>query len=259
MFNRSLKRVARSITNKNHWLTVFKCFYICHTPMQYLRRYVLGLGSYPWSMKIRTPTGTQEVVFERFEDLFTLNEIFIWEIYGNHHSEGVFIDIGGNVGMASLYFLTRNAKTRGVLVEPLADNLSRARDSMIGFGDRIEIIAAAVSFEDGELEIGVEPTGRYSGLDCLETGAKQTFKAIGINTLIEHTHKKLGRVATVKIDCEGAEQLFMPVITDENLSKVARFVIESFPIKDKNLIEAKFVMRKIFSDGIAGVFEYRHD
>lgn len=199
------------------------------------------------------------MVFERFEDLFTLNEIFVWEIYKNDENEGVFIDIGGNVGMASLYFLTRNQNTKGILVEPLPDNLVRARDMLANFEDRIEIIPAAVSSEDGELEIGVEPTGRYSGLDCLETGTRQTFKAIGINTLIEYAYNKYGDVSTVKIDCEGAEQIFMPVISDENLNNISRFVIESLPIKDQNLIQMGFEMRMKFNDGIGGVYEYRRE
>ena len=257
---RSVKRIVRAIFQPNHWLTFFKSFLIIGTPIQFLGRYIFNTGSYPWCTSIRTPVGKQVVELQRFEDIFTITEIFLWEVYRSNVDVRNFVDIGGNVGFASLYFLTRSNDSRGFLVEPLSQNMGRAKKTLSKFGDRIECITAAVSSEDGTLEIGVEPTGRYSGVDCLETGIRQTFASIGINTLLDQVSEKLGIIDVVKIDCEGAEQQFMPVISQVNLMHVSRFVIESRPLNDGNLVKAGFQKKIVFDDEAGGyVLEYRRD
>lgn len=257
MFNRSAKRLMRAILEPNHWIALFKSFLVCETPVEYLRRYIFAVGTYPWRIAIRTPAGKQTVVLYRFEDIFTVNEIFVWEVYRVGGSARVFIDIGGNVGLASLYFLTRRKEARGVLVEPLPQNIVRAKELLSCFGDRIEFINSAVSSEDGTLEIGVEPTGRYSGVDCREGGIRQTFVAIGINTLLARVNGTLGDIDVVKIDCEGAEKEFMPTISAKNLERVSRFRIESQAFEDRNLIAAGFTRSVTFDGGQGGyVFDY---
>jgi FkbM family methyltransferase len=252
MFNRSTKRLMRAVFEPNHWISLVKSFLVCEKPFEYLRRYIFAGGAYPWRMVIRTPTGRQTLVLNRFEDIFTINEIFIWEVYRVSDCARVFLDIGGNVGFASLYFLTRCNDSRGVLVEPLLPNIIRAKELLSCFSDRIEFINSAVSFEDGSLEIGVEPTGRYSGVDCLETGTRQTFVAIGINVLLARVSGSLGNIDIVKIDCEGAERQFMPTITGKSLERVSRFRIESQAFDDSNLIAADFTRSITFDDGLGG-------
>jgi FkbM family methyltransferase len=257
---RSVNRVVRAIFQPNHWLTFFKSFLIIDTPIQFLRRYIFNSGSYPWCTSIRTPVGKQIIELQRFEDIFTITEIFLWEVYRSNGNVRNFVDIGGNVGFASLYFLTRSNDSRGFLVEPLSQNMDRAKKTLSKFGDRIECITAAVSIEDGTLEIGVEPTGRYSGVDCLETGLRQTFVAIGINRLLTKVINELGDIDVVKIDCEGAEQQFMPKISHDNLQRVWRFVIESRPLNDENLVKAGFEKKIVFDDAAGGyVLEYCRD
>jgi FkbM family methyltransferase len=257
MFNRSIKRIIGAIFVSNHWISIFKIFVICRNPFQYLSRYILGGGGYPWLMEIRTPIGTQKLELHRFEDIFTINEIFMWEVYKVDNKVRVFLDIGGNVGFASLYFLTRNYYSTGIIVEPLPQNIRRAKELLSCFTSRIEFIESAVSVEDGYLEIGVEPTGRYSGIDCLDTGTRQVFHAVGINSLLSRLIGQCGNISIVKIDCEGAERQFMPKIRPENLVRIARFRVESQIFDDKNLIVSNFTKSIIFDDGVGGyVFDY---
>ena len=140
MFNRSLNRLMRALFEPRHWKTAFKIFWVCKTPIEYFRRYVFSVGMYPWSFEIRTPVGIYTLVLLRFEDIFTVNEIFLWEIYSVNKHSLVFLDIGGNVGLASLYFLTRSQNSRGVLVEPLEHNIVRARNQLSDFKDRVEFL-----------------------------------------------------------------------------------------------------------------------
>jgi FkbM family methyltransferase len=141
--------------------------------------------------------------------------------------------------------------SRGVLVEPLQHNIIRAQIHLSSFKDRIKFINSAVSSQDGSLEIGVEPTGRYSGVDCL-SGVRQTFNAIGINTLIQRVNAELGNIDILKIDCEGAEKYFMPAINSKNLKGVSKFIIESPVFDDSNLIAAGFAKSIVFDDGYGG-------
>jgi hypothetical protein len=124
--NRSLKRLLQALFEPNHWLTLIKVFILIDAPIEYLRRYIFSSGVYPWKLSIRTPVGWHTIELHRFEDIFTVNEIFIWEVYRASCPQ-VFIDIGGNVGFASLYFLTRCQGSRGVIVEPLPQNIIRAK------------------------------------------------------------------------------------------------------------------------------------
>lgn len=257
MFSRSYIRLFKAFLNIKHWISIVKIILVIQNPLSYFYRYITGKGKYPWVVILRTPVGLRNVVLIRFEDTFTLNEIFIWEIYKPRGKVfNSFIDIGGNVGFASLYFLTRNYNCKGILVEPLYQNISRAKSLLETFGSRIEYIHAAVSDKNGTLEIGVEETGRYSGVEC-NSEIRYNSPAIGINDLINYAYLNLGSVDFLKIDCEGAEKYFMPKIQSENLDKISRFVIESNQFDDNNLIINGFSMKIIFRDSFSGgVFDY---
>lgn len=254
MAKRTLKRVVSAAFNRWHWITLAKSFFIIKNPASYLIRYVSGMGFFPWIVAIRTPVGAVEVALKRFEDLYTINEIFIWEVYKTR-GPCKFIDIGGNVGIASLYFLTRSEDSVGVLVEPLPENIARAAALLDRFGERIRLVNSAVAAEDGRLVIGVESTGRYSGVDCVG-GEMLEFPALSVNTVLKEALESWERVNVVKIDCEGAEREFMPRINEEYLLSVDKFILESTPFSDNNLLAAGYTKRVVYKDGLGGVFEY---
>ena len=76
------------------------------------RRYFLGGGRYPYACRIRTPTGTVAPITYSHHDIFTVHEIFGREDYAAGNDLRVVVDIGSNVGISALYFLTRNHTSR---------------------------------------------------------------------------------------------------------------------------------------------------
>jgi FkbM family methyltransferase len=129
------------------------------------------------------------------------------------------VDIGSNIGISALFFLTRNDHSRCHLYEPVPENVKRLRDNLAGFEDRYDLHEAAVADRAGRVEFGVEPTGRYGGIginyersievDCLE-----------INRVLEDVLEREGEIDLLKLDIEGMELLTVRAIRPELLRRI---------------------------------------
>jgi FkbM family methyltransferase len=117
----------------------------------------------------------------------------------------VFVDVGANVGLYTLWALDAGASV--VVVEPIAENLAQLRRNLALNHYEAEIHHCAVAAEAGEQEM--------SGGGDLNTRALRIGKAIG------DPRDRVVRVATVdevladrtaagmKVDVEGAERLVL--------------------------------------------------
>jgi hypothetical protein len=63
---------------------------------------------------------------------------------------------------------------------------------------------ACIARTTGEVDFGVEPTGRYGGID-VETGTTRRVPALGINEELERLVRGGGSIDLLKIDVEGME------------------------------------------------------
>jgi hypothetical protein len=77
-----------------------------------LKRYLTARGEYPYSIRIKTPTGTIRPTLYTHDDILTVNEIFCREDYAADERVNVAVDVGSNIGISALYFLTRNHTSR---------------------------------------------------------------------------------------------------------------------------------------------------
>src|SRR5262245_33582109 len=102
----------------------------------FLIRYLTEKGSYPYRLEVRTPTGNIVVTLYNHHDLLTANEIFCREDYRVPHEIKIVVDIGSNIGLSALYFLTRNRTVRCHLFEPDPRNLEKLRLNLRGFEQR---------------------------------------------------------------------------------------------------------------------------
>jgi FkbM family methyltransferase len=73
----------------------------------------------------------------------------------------VVVDVGSNIGLSALYFLTRPSRPYCFLYEPDPRNTARLRDNVARFADRWELAEAAVAARPGRVRFATEPTGRY--------------------------------------------------------------------------------------------------
>ena len=196
-------------------------------PADFLRRYVLGRGTYPAKIDLRTPCGPLALEVYSPEDVATINEIFCRRDYEVPRSARTFVDIGANIGISASYFLPRSAEARVWCYEPAPQNIPRLRRQLERFGDRVQIHESAIGVEDGEVEFSVEPTGRYGSAARFPDGYERiTVPSLSINTVLEDVLSVTETIDVLKLDTEGLERRTVEAIRPELAARIGLMVFE---------------------------------
>jgi FkbM family methyltransferase len=118
----------------------------------------------------------------------------------NSASEFVFVDVGANVGLFSLFVATHCPHARILAIEPEPGNIARLRFSLDNNPDvQIEVLEAAAAAAPGEV---------WLKLDTRDRGGTHTRGRDGIRVkaiTLADAVRPLGRVDAMKIDIEGME------------------------------------------------------
>jgi FkbM family methyltransferase len=210
---RDLRRVSRALSQGKYYKSILKMAFVCPDFPGVLVRYLFGTGRYPYRLRLRTPLGMQAPTVYSHGDVCTVNEIFCRDDYKAGADLGVVVDIGGNIGLSALYFLTRNQTSRCYLYEPLSFNVERLQANLAPFADRVVLQQLAVADREGVLSFGVEPTGRYGGLRTHQSkdfssrpGAHYVeVECVHINSILADVLARENTIDLLKIDTEGAE------------------------------------------------------
>jgi len=193
-----------------------------------LRRYLTGRGQYPYKIDINTPIGIISPTLYSSHDLLTVNEIFCRKDYIADEKIAIILDLGSNIGISALYFLTRNRDSKCYLYEPDRRNVEKLKENMIGFESRYTIIEKAVSYESGKVEFGIESTGRYGGIG-VKTGHMITVECLNVNDVISEILDKEGVIDVLKIDTEGVEIETVEAIDSKYANKIRKIYLEAHP------------------------------
>ena len=182
---------------------------------------------HPLSNKFKLIKNT-EVKFNEYSDFSDMN---IYKSFGINIDEvNNYVDIGANYGMSSILFVEKEIKT--YMVEADQSNIE-ILNSMWSKNSKIKIIDKAVSSVDGEI-IFYESPGIGSVVSSLyENDANGNnldrrevrVQSITPNTLIDELIDE-EEIDLMKIDIEGAEYDFFETITNENLRKIKRIIVE---------------------------------
>lgn len=195
-----------------------------------LWRYVSGRGSYPYAPRVRTPAGIVAPQLDSSHDLSTVNEVFCRQDYRAGPDLRVAVDVGANIGLASLYFLTRNATARVHMFEPDPKNTARIVRTLAGYEDRIAIHEVAIGLTDGEAAFGVEPVGRYGSLQPADVpGMTQTItvRVREINAVLDAVLAQEPRIDVLKIDVEVGEEQLVEAIRADVLERIDTIYYET--------------------------------
>lgn len=190
------------------------------------RRYFRREGDYPWDCPVRTPAGVVEPTLWSWHDMLTVNEVFCRQDYRVRGDARVVVDIGSNIGISALYFLTERPAARCYLYEPVPRNVERLRRNLAAFGSRYEIEEVAVADREGELPFTTEPAGRYGGLER-EDGDRITVRVRHIDSVLGDVIGREGFVDILKLDTEGAEARTVSAIDPELLERVGTIYLEA--------------------------------
>jgi FkbM family methyltransferase len=151
--------------------------------------------------------------------MLTVNEIFCREDYEVGPDVRTVVDIGSNIGVSALYFLTRNDAARVWLFEPNPRNLERLRRNLAGYEQRYALEEKAVADFAGTTEFGVEDTGRYGGIGQ-ETGETISVESVHINDVLAKVLDETGAVDVLKLDTEGYELASVKAIDRQHLERI---------------------------------------
>ena len=234
---RSPLTIVRAVVQPRHYRAAINIARVCGRPVEVLRRYLTGAGSYPWDIPLRTPLGPVTPRLYSHDDLLTVNEVFCRLDYEVPPGPKVVVDVGSNIGLSALFFLTRDAGTRCYLFEPVPENVARLERTLAAYPDRYVLDTSAVADVEGQVEFGVEPTGRYGGIG-VSTGTSLTVRCRSINDVVEDVLAREGRIDLIKLDTEGAEERTVRAIDPGYLDRIGAFYLEARP--DRQLVPHGF-------------------
>lgn len=185
-----------------------------------------------------------EVKFNEFSDFNDLSmySIFDFDITKIRN----FVDVGSCYGMAAVSFIEKDIKT--YLIEADADN-TKIIKRMWDNNSLIKIIDKAITTSDGTVDFWISPGQRSVVSSLYEIDAngnsiqrsKITVESITPNTLVE-SYIDEEFIDLMKVDIEGAEYDFFETITDNNIKKIKRFIIE---FHNNDGIKAMSIIKKL--------------
>lgn len=234
---RNFSRVLKALLKPHSYEAGIKMAFNYVNPVDGFLRYVFGVGKYPCDFQVKTPVGVVTTRLYSKHDILTVNEIFCREDYYVPSDVSTVLDIGANIGLSALYFLTRNSHSIAYVYEPVPKNIEKLRNNLQGLEDRFFLTENAVSDVSGEFQFGVEPSGRYGGLEKKvgeKASAEQplidnliSVQCDGINQVLEKLLDKHDQIDLIKIDTEGAELKTVEAINEENLARIKMIYIEA--------------------------------
>ena len=243
-YRRTPGQIMRGLANPAHYRSLGRLTSYVDPLDAFVRRYVLGRGDYPAMVRVRAPgrrTPVELVARSRF-DMLTIHEIFVWRCYPAVHDARVVLDLGANAGISMAYFLAVAPRVRVIGVEPLTENSDQAADNLRQFSGRFDLRRAAVMDYEGTVELQVEPSGRYSGID-FRGGAPRTVACVDAERLVQELVDDAGCIDLLKIDIEGAERAVLERLSPQSLARVRTLAVEGEEIPFARLEVAGFAHR----------------
>lgn len=238
--------IARNVIRPSNYLALARMPRVYERPLPAAAGYFLGSGTYPCSVRVRTPAGPISITLFNSHDAVTVHEIFCRLDYRCPTPPGVVVDLGSNIGISALYFLTRSQATYCELYEPDPRNVPRLLVNLERFDGRFALHEHAVADRQGVLPFVREPTGRYGSLNASlsapsanpaaslltsPTGAGQDVINVDVehvNSVVDRAITRHGAIDLLKVDTEGSELATVKAIDAELLKHIRRIVIESF-------------------------------
>jgi len=205
---------------------MMKVYPAAELPGNFLR-YLRCSGSFPRDTTLKTPTGTVSVRLDTADDLLTVNEIFARGDYRADDQLQVAVDIGANVGIASLYFLTQNRTSRVYCVEPDPKNIARLKRTLAPYHERYCLEEVAADLSDGTATLFTEPTGRYGGFVQAWRDDSISVRTRAVTSLIDAVLEREHHIDVLKVDVEGIEEKLVRALRPDQLDRISVIYYET--------------------------------
>lgn len=244
--DRPISFIARNMVRPSNYLALLQMLRVYEHPFTGAARYFFGAGEYPCTMRVRTPMGVKTVTLFHRHDAITVHEIFCRQDYRSPAPAQIVVDLGSNIGVSALYFLTRSPTSFCELYEPDPNNIAKLVTNLKGYEDRFNLHETAVADSRGVLPFVREPSGRYGslvahptsrpqdaalmpeGTQDQSTGERIEVRVEHVNDVLEQALARHGSIDLLKIDTEGAELATVFAIDPALIARTRRIVIEWF-------------------------------
>jgi FkbM family methyltransferase len=223
---RSAGFVARQLFEPSNYRAALAIPRVSTQPLRFARAYFLGGGEYPSRCPVRTPIGVIAPTVYSHHDVFTVNEVFCRGDYRLPAAAEVIVDIGSNIGISALYFLTRSPAVRVECFEPDPRNAARLRENLAAHEGRFALHEEAVGDRDGMLRFGREGTGRYGAIG-FSSGDEIEVRCRHVNSVLGELLERERRIDFLKIDTEGIERETVAAIDRDLLARIGAIVFET--------------------------------
>jgi FkbM family methyltransferase len=232
---RTILDVIKTLLTGKAYLALLRILTNFTNPISVLVRYCFGTGGYPYVIRMETPIGIRQVNMSSFHDVRSLVGCFGKEDYFADKDISCAVDFGANIGMSGLYFLTRNARVRTYLFEPLPENVERLVANLRGLEARYEIQKTAIALRDGSATFLCEPTGRYGGIEGTiddHEGVPRpysiTVKTREANAVLDEILAREGYIDILKLNIEGMEVPVLKSLRPDILDRIGHICAEIF-------------------------------
>jgi FkbM family methyltransferase len=223
--NRDLKQILIGFFEKRHYIELFNSFFIYKNPFDAIKRYLFLNGNYPTIIKVNTKTGERAMRLYGLFDMGTVNEIFCRNDYYASDNIKTVVDVGSNIGLSALYFLSRNSDCNCYLFEPDPTNVKKLKENLKSYNSRYQLFNAALAEKEGECKFGVDPNGKTGGL-TRKTGKYIKVKCLDVNVVLQDILEKESFIDILKVDIEGYELNLLRAIKTEYLKKIKTIYFE---------------------------------
>ncbi len=241
---RSASVILKALFERRHYVAAANALARVDAPIDFLKRYVSNGGQYPADITVKTPQGPITLTTYSPDDVQTINEIFLRGDYDVPEAGQVIVDFGSNIGISAAWFLSRRPDSVIYCHEPVPRNVERLKKNLAQFGDRVTLHETAVGTENGMVQFGWEPTGRYGGVGR-DTGTWIEVPCADSNEMLADVIARHGRINTLKIDIETMEAAVTSRIPAE-LSQKIDFVVVEYPFETNPLAATHTMERRNF-------------
>lgn len=218
--------VRRWIGYPVNWAGFVRSFWVLADPFSFWHSVLTA--QVPEQVAVRTPTGNATLTLRNFESLKTLFAVFCRRDYATSGERPFFfVDIGANIGLASVYFLTRHPANLVRCFEPDTSNLDCLNRNLAAFPGRASVVNCAVAAQTGEAVLYRAESGKHSALQpnaVAQTPQQVTTRAIDEVLALA---APFDLPVVLKLDVEGMEEELVKSVKFEKYPALRRVICES--------------------------------
>jgi FkbM family methyltransferase len=168
----------------------------------------------------------------RLDEFYSFVEVFVFRQYDlaaevPWESVRAIVDVGANVGAATLWFARQSPRATIIAVEPASEVVSRLRWNLRAnhLEDRVSVVEAALTNRTGEVYLEVPRRSVFSRVSSDRGVHGEAVRSL----TLQHVMKRfqLREIDVLKLDCEGSEFEILLSSDSATLRRV-RFIVGEY-------------------------------